>query len=155
MKELKVEIIQMPPMRVISARGFGEVPEFIAQEKLLSWAKSKGLLSSETAPRFFGFNNPDPHPGSPNYGYELWMTVDDSVQPEGELEAKQFEGGLYAVADCMDVRTIPQVWQDFMHWLESSPYSMAKHQWLEEHVKFIDLPIEAYQMRLYLPIAEK
>ncbi len=155
MNELNVEIVQLAPIRVICARGYGEAPELLAQAKILDLAKSKGLLRMSPPPRFFGFNNPDPHPGSPNYGYEYWMTADDSVQPEGDLEAKQFEGGLYAVVECKDVRKIPETWQAFMNWLEGSRYSMAQHQWLEEHVKFIDLPVEEYEMRLYLPIAEK
>ncbi len=155
MEDLQVEIVQLPPMRIVSGKAFGESPELIAQTKVLSWAISKGLLDEPHPPRFFGFNNPDPHPGSPNYGYEFWMTVDDAVIPEGELEIKQFEGGLYAVTSLKDVRTIPEAWQAFMHWLENSRYSIAHHQWLEEHVAFIDLPIEEYVMRLYLPIAEK
>ncbi len=155
MDEIKVDIFTLAPMRVIVATGFGGSPELIAQEKLLTWAKSRGLLDSAPPPRFFGFNNPDPHPGSPNYGYEFWMTAPVSVQPEGDLGIKIFAGGLYAVADCKNVWKIPETWQAFMHWQEGSRFTMANHQWLEEHVKFIDLPVEEYEMRLYLPIAEK
>lgn len=155
MDEFKVEIIQLAPMRVICAKGFGESPEMQSQEKLLTWAKSKGLLESVPLPRFFGFNNPDPHPGSPNYGYEFWMSVPESVQPEGDLEIKKFEGGLYAVAEVKNVWEIPETWQAFMRWQEGSRYALAPHQYLEEHVKFIGLPVEEYVMRLYLPVAER
>ena len=27
--------------------------------------------------RLFGYNNPDPTPGSSNYGYDVWITVDE------------------------------------------------------------------------------
>ena len=38
MSELDVRIIEIEPMRVASAHGFGEQPEIIAWEKILAWA---------------------------------------------------------------------------------------------------------------------
>lgn len=155
MEEIQVSIVRIEPMKVISAKGFGESPEIAAQEKLLQWARSKGLLDTDPPPRFFGFNNPDPEPGNPNYGYELWMTVPDSAQPEDGLDLKIFEGGLYAATDLISVWKIPETWQALMRWQESSRYTLGSHQYLEEHVKFIDLPFDEYEMRLYLPVIER
>ncbi len=155
MNERNIEIIQLAPMRVVSATGFGETPELIAHEKLLGWARSSGLLDSVPPPRFFGFNNPDPHPGSPNYGYELWMTVPESIQAASELEIKQFGGGLYATVTCKNPWTLPETWQAMVRWQEGSRYALASHQYLEEHIKFIDLPLEEYEFRLYLPVVEQ
>ena len=45
--------------------------------------------------RLFGFNNPDPSAGSPNYGYEVWIVVDrDEMTPEDGVEIKAIPGGL-------------------------------------------------------------
>jgi hypothetical protein len=47
-----------------------------------AWAEAHNLLGKPH--RLFGYNNPDPSPGSPNYGYDVWLTVDESTQAEGE-----------------------------------------------------------------------
>ena len=83
MGELDVRIVKLEPMRVASAYGFGTSPEEEAWGKLLAWARAKDLLNEDV--RFFGFNNPNPSPGSPNYGYEQWMTVGQDVEPEGRV----------------------------------------------------------------------
>ena len=80
MDKLEVRIIQLEPMRVASTHGFGASPETLTWDKLTVWAKERGLWPGETPRRFFGFNNPDPSPGSPNYGYETWMTVGPEVE---------------------------------------------------------------------------
>ena len=46
MSDLEVRIIKLEPMRLASFWGFGESPETIAWEKLISWAKPKGLLEN-------------------------------------------------------------------------------------------------------------
>ena len=76
MSEIEVRIIKLDPMRVASIWGFGEQPENIAFQKLEPWATSRGIRNNPDEHRIFGFNNPDPHPGSPNYGYEIWVEVD-------------------------------------------------------------------------------
>ena len=71
MEPIEVHIVQLAPMRVASAHGFGASPETLAWDKLTTWAKERGLWQDAAPRRFFGFNNPDPSPGSPNYGYEI------------------------------------------------------------------------------------
>ena len=66
MSELDVRIVELEPMRVASFHAFGESPELKASKKLVDWAKPKGLLDAKGTHRIFGFNNPDPSPGSPN-----------------------------------------------------------------------------------------
>ncbi len=100
MTEIDVRIVTLKPMRVAAALGFGEQPELLAWDKILSWAKPLGLLDDLKAVRFFGFNNPDPSPGSPNYGYEQWIVVGPDVKAEGDIKIKDFSGGLYAVTRC-------------------------------------------------------
>jgi effector-binding domain-containing protein len=154
MSELEVRIVDMEPMRVASALGFGETPELLAWNKILAYAEAKGL--DIAAARFFGFNNPDPTPGSPNYGYEQWMTVGPGVEGEGEVEIKEIPARRYAVAHCEGLDTIGQVWKDLVTWFEDSPYKKPPHfhECLEELLTSPDVPFEEYVFDLYLPIAE-
>ena len=82
-------------MRVACVNGFGEGPEGMAFDKMKAWAAAHNLPGKPY--RLFGYNNPDPSPGSPNYGYDVWITVDESVQADGEARIIDFPGGLYAV----------------------------------------------------------
>lgn len=154
---MQVRIVKLEPMRVASVLGFGQEPENEAWAKLMAWAKPKGLLSDQEHHRIFGFNNPSPTPGSPNYGYEFWIVVGHDAQSEGDVEIKDFPGGLYAAARC-DVQdkpyeTIPAAWKQLVLWRENSPYKSASHQWLEEHISGQDTGGD-WIMDLYLPIAE-
>jgi len=158
MSDLNVRIVKLEPMRVASFHGFGESPEDEAWNKLVAWAKPKGLLHDPQHHRIYGFNNPNPSPGSPNYGYEFWMVVGPEVQAEGDMEVKDFAGGLYAVTFC-DVQgkpydTIPATWQKLVQWHEKSKYKRASHQWLEEHLHIESASKDAFNLNLYMPIAE-
>ena len=156
MSELKVWIERLEPMRVASVHGFDESPERHAWEKLRAWAKPKGLLDDLEQHRIFGFNNPDPSPGSPNYGYEFWIVVDPDVGPEGEVTIKEFSGGLYAVTRCKGVGNITETWHQLGTWCENSKYKPACHQWLEAHIGPVDTPQDEDKLllELYCPIAE-
>jgi hypothetical protein len=85
MSQLDVRIVKLEPMRVACAYGFGKEPEGIAASKLYAWARPKGFLDDLEHYPTFGFNNPDPSPSSPNYGYELWMKVGPDAQPEDDI----------------------------------------------------------------------
>ena len=160
MSELEVRIVKLEPIRVASVYGFGDSPESVAWEKMVAWAKPKGMLDNPEKHRIFGFNNPNPSPGSPNYGYEFWITVDADVEPEGEVRIQDFSGGLYAVTRC-EVKgephhTIPETWKKLVKWLVDSEYDHASHQWLEEHHWPDASPgdIDAMVLDLYAPIDE-
>ena len=132
MDELDVRIVHLEPMRVAYTLGFGPSPEAQAWDQLFHWIEARGLLQGISAHRFFGFNNPNPTPGSPNYGYEQWVTVDETAQPAGEVHIKEFSGGLYAVARCKGVDQIYPTWQQLVLWQEDSRYRMASNECLEE-----------------------
>jgi DNA gyrase inhibitor GyrI len=156
MDELEVRIIELEPMRVASAHAFGEGPERQALAKLVAWAEPKGLLEDLEKHRVFGFNNPDPSPGSPNYGYEFWIAVGPDVEPEGDIRIKEFPGGLYAVTRCEAKNPwedIPGTWQRLVAWREGSKYRGAAHQWLERHLGPLE-PVDEFVLDLYLPIGE-
>jgi DNA gyrase inhibitor GyrI len=151
MNDLDVRIVRLEPMRVLTTYGFGESPEAIAWDTLKAWMKDNGIKPEEH--RFFGFNNPNPSAGSPNYGYEQWITVGPEVEPESDMKAKDFEGGLYAVTRCK-LPDIGPVWKQLARWRESSKYTYGHHQWLEECVWDPYASFEEIIMDIYLPIAE-
>jgi DNA gyrase inhibitor GyrI len=152
MSELDVRIVQLEPMRVATAHGFGTSPEEEAMNRIAAFMEAKGLALDDV--RWFGFNNPDPTPGSPNYGYDVWITVSQDVEGEDKIEIKEFEGGLYAVTRFKDLNNIGQVWRQLVHWREDSPYMQGHHQWLENLLTHPDTPCEEYEFDLYLPIVE-
>lgn len=135
METEKVEIVTLPAARVASAWGFGAGPEDVAWAKLESWAKPLGLLDAPGA-RVFGFNNPNPSAGSPNYGYEFMVTVGPEVEPGPEIRIGELKGGKYAVMPARvetDPGTdIPAAWRRLDKWVAEHGYRMGHHQWLEE-----------------------
>jgi DNA gyrase inhibitor GyrI len=157
MAHLSVDIVELPPLRVASFHGFGAEPEHAAWQKLKGWAPANAYLANPDEHPIFGFNNPSPSPGSPNYGYEFWMVVGPEEEPHGDMTIKQFEGGLYAVTRC-EVKnapydTIPATWKQLIAWREASNYRSANHQWLEKHIRIGDLLSEDFDLDLYLPVA--
>ena len=154
MSDLEVKIIELPPMRMLSSYGFGKEPENTAWEKLRSFMQKHKMEKGSKFPPTYGFNNPDPYNGSPNYGYEIWLPVDKDVQPEGDLRVINFRGGLYAVTRFKDISIIGKVWGELVQWQESSKYKLGAHQWLEHLLEGPDQPIEEFKFDLYLPIAE-
>lgn len=158
MTELEVTIVNLPPMRVACINGFGTEPEDQAWKKMIAWAKGKGLWKDGKPKRFFGYNNPNPSAGSPNYGYDMWMTVDESVQTDETARVFTFPGGLYAVTPCPvknPAEDIGAAWQKLVAWTERSKYRHAGHQWLEEHID-PEHPAEgvAFTLALFMPIKE-
>lgn len=155
MNELTVRIVKLEPLRVASFQGFGASPEHLAAQKLAAWAGPRGYLDDRKRRRIFGFNNPNPSPGSPNYGYEFWLVVGPEVGPEENVPIREFEGGLYAVTRCQSVEAIGATWQALVKWLTGSKYGHADHQWLEEHLNST-FPASDSELLLdlYAPIAE-
>jgi len=158
MSDLEVRIVDLEPLQVASFLGFGESPEEVAWEKLLTWARPQGLLEDPEKHRLFGFNNPNPSPGSPNYGYEVWIELgEEDVAVADEAEIKDIAGGLYAVTRCVvpkgKFEVIGETWKKLVTWREDSKYQCGSHQCLEQHVDFKAPDIE-FVLELYLPIAE-
>ncbi len=152
MSEDKVKIVKLEPGRGARGWAFGPSPEKPAWELLEGWARPQGLLDAESGARCFGFNNPSPTPGSPNYGYEFWVTVGPDVQGGEGVTIGELPGGLYAVApfegDPDDPgESIPAAWQALDAWVHAHGYRHGPHQWLEEH------SLEGKIRRIYYPIA--
>lgn len=152
MNDLDVRMVTLPPYKVVCFHGFGDGPELLAIEKAKTWLTESKLLEDGKLHRIFGFNNPDPSPGSPNYGYDVWITVEDDVDPGSEGKLISFDGGLYAVTRCGGVDAIGPTWQKFVEWREKSPYRFAPdHQWLEEFLNW-NSAIDQLTFELYMPV---
>ena len=155
MSELDVRIETLAPMRAASAYGYGPSPEGIAHEKMSAFLEAKGMLAGYgTTYPHYGFNNPNPSAGSPNYGYEIWVKVPDDVEPQGDIRIQQFEGGLYAVTRFENLENIGRVWGELVQWRANSPYKHAHHQWLEHLLNPLEPDPAKFIFELYLPIAE-
>jgi effector-binding domain-containing protein len=147
-----VHLVKLPPMRVASVCAYSSTPERDAWEKLLNWARRKGVLIYPEGQRIFGFNNPDPFPGSPKYGYEFWITVGDDVQGDEDVEMKNIPAATYAVLHCYSLQTIGEDWKKLVRWVEVSPYQIAAGQCLEEHVGPLEVTEAELELDLMLPV---
>lgn len=149
-----VRIVQLDPMRVAIFYGFSETPETDASDKCTAWLKEMDWYSQPDSYRSFGFNNPDPTPGSPKYGYEIWIPIDPDIDAGENIETKDFRGGLYGVTVCESLDTIGQDWKRLMAWREASKYKPGSHQGLEELLTKFGEEVEKYRFNLYIPIVE-
>lgn len=152
--KLEVRIVDMDPLRVASVLGFGESPETLATQKMQAFMQSKGLRFEDV--RWFGFNNPNPTPGSPNYGYEVWVTVGPEIEAEGEVVIKEIPARKYAVTRFTGLENIGRVWRDLVLWFEDSAYKKPPywHECLENLLVHPDTPYDRYTFDLYLPITD-
>ena len=153
MTDIEVRIINLESMRMISAYGFGAEPEEIAWKKIRTFVQNNNLNLADESTTTFGFNNPNPSMGSPNYGYEIWLPITEDIEPKGDLRIVNFSGGLYAVTTFKGLENIGEVWGKLVKWAEGSKYKRAHHQWLEELINNETTPDE-YVFNLYLPIAK-
>lgn len=156
---LDVKIVELEPMRVASFYAFGQEPETAAWTKLKGWAEPRGYLDDLKNHRIFGFNNPNPAPGSPNYGYEFWITVGPEIEPESDMRIIDFNGGLYAVTRLLTpftdpYHTIPEGWKQLVLWVEDSPYKISTQPCLEEHLRTPQTPPDEWSMDLHLAVAK-
>lgn len=156
MSSLHVKIVRLQPMRVAAFRGFGAEPEQQALQKMLAWARPRGLVGHGGQRRVFGFNNPSPSAASPHYGYEFWLALEEGEaaalaagESGGEVEFNSFAGGVYAVAGCHGVEAISDAWRDLATWCEDSPHALGSAQCLEEHLGNLDGPVEEWDFALY------
>lgn len=152
-----VRIVSLPPMRVAAARARSNSPETAAWEKLKSWAEPRGLLDDPKAHPVYGFNNPPPEPGKSEYGYELWIQVDDSTGPSDAVEVRDYPGGRFAVTTCKlfgDPRgEVPLIWQWLLGWVKSNGYEWRQAHELEG-VRDPNAAVEDVVLDLYLPIED-
>ncbi len=163
MKDFKVKVVKLEPMHVASVRAFCTTPENDAWEKMRAWAEPKGLLEDLEKHPVFGFNNPSPSPDKKEYGYEFWIRVEPNLETEGDIKAKEFEGGLYAVTTCKLKEELEseffhkegylESWKKLVDWVKESKYSYGKHQGLEK-AHDPNATVEGLVLDLYCPIED-
>ncbi len=155
MPDLTVRIVKLEPMTVASSRIYGELPEHPAWEQMRAWAVRKGLLDDLSKHPVFGFNNSNPTPESKEYGYESWIGVEQGETPEGNIEIKEFPGGLYAVTNCklLGEPNVLETWKWLWEWVKSSEYLWRQTHELEKS-KDPMAPDDEIELELYLPIHE-
>ena len=158
MSEIEVRIVKLEQMRMLSSYGFGPNPESIAWDKLTTFCLDKGLFEKDNYRPTYGFNNPNPSVGSPNYGYELWIEVGEEVEAEGDVRIQGFPGGVYAVTRCEvfggNFENITQTWHKLAAWREDSQYHLGSHQLLEKTIPVQGHPEGDFILDLYLPITD-
>lgn len=154
METQAVKIQDLPPMRVASFIGFGNSPELPSLNKMIAWAKPKGLLDSPNLPRIFGFNNPDPSPGSPNYGYETWLVIPPDMVVDDDTIVKEIPAMKCATLHCPSVEVIMQHWHHLVTWVETSPYRTVGERCLEETFFKGFEPPTLDHFLLWLPVKE-
>jgi DNA gyrase inhibitor GyrI len=150
MNEPKVRIVELEPVRVASAWGYGTAPDVVAWNKLGAWMRSLGLEAAGR--RFFGFDNPCPAPGQVRYGYEGWVTLEDEeATPSGDVRLDDFDGGCYAVIRCT-LEDLADAWKWLFDWRKRNGIAPAFHRALEE---CLAPPVAGQSplFDLYLPIA--
>jgi effector-binding domain-containing protein len=151
-----VRIVDLPPMRVASSLGFGKQPEDQAWKQMLRFAASVGIDPKKKGFQTYGFNNPNPTPGSDNYGYEIWLPIGSDVEAEPPIQIKEVAGGKYAATRLTGLSNIGRVWKELVAWFEDSPYNCPPNycQCLEALQNPLEANPEKYVFDLYLPIAE-
>jgi AraC family transcriptional regulator len=151
--EIKV-LKELPEMRVAAFRYYGTDPESHEWADLAEWLRGSRLLPERDGLRFFGFDNPGPSPGKPEYGYEIRVTLPPGYSEEGEgVQFLTMPGGLYAVMNVEgDGAALPAAWSRFSCWVRESKYEYGGHQWLEEHLGITGDFRHEGSIDLYFPI---
>jgi DNA gyrase inhibitor GyrI len=151
---LDVEVVTLPPMTVAAARAFGPHPEMEAWQTLLSWARLHGLAPELVAHHFYGFNNPDPVPGEPDYGYEQWISVDREAQGDDRVVIRSFPGGRFLATRCDDLRNLGTTWRRLFRWCQRSTFAPEfDRPFLEECLTPLAREPADFCFRLLLPVS--
>lgn len=157
MDNSNVKIVKLEPMRVASVYAFGTSPEEEAWKKLETWAKLAGIWDNRAEHPIFGFSNPCTPNANAKYGYELWIKVDDTLEPSEQVRIEEYFGGTYAVVRCdthgNPGKEIPQTWQALGGWMRETNTRFGSHQELEGFVTDGDDPNQLV-LDLYMPIIE-
>ena len=97
-KSMQIEVKSLAPLKVAFVRHVGPYQEVgKAWERLCNWAGRNCLMGPDV--RFLGASHDDPEITPPDkLRYDACITVDDSVQPEGDIGVQELGGGKYAVA---------------------------------------------------------
>ena len=116
--KMDIRIVYLPPVQVASCQYMGPNPEDVAKERLYKFIEESDLLTLKPDIRIFGFNNPSPQEGQEEYGYEFWVTIPEDMEIKGNVQKREFAGGLYA-AHCIKFGDF-QEWESFVNIMNSN-----------------------------------
>lgn len=133
--EMRIKIVSLPPRRVAYVRHIGPYNQCgTAWEKVSTWAASEGVLGPGAA--FLGRSYDDPEITPPEkVRYDACLTVDDDVEPSGEVGITEIPGGEYAVARHLGpYDRIGETYEAlFGRWLPASGREVADAPSLEQY----------------------
>ena len=154
MKKFKIRIEKLDAMRVVVFRGYGTKPEMEAHQLAVAFAKERGLVDDHNRVETFGFNKPAPWVTSDDeYGYELWVVVEDETDVPPYLPVKSFPGATCAVTQIEKLADIGAAWEYLYQWVgDHQAYDYAHMDGLEQVLSPLDTPEEQYAFKLYLPV---
>ena len=119
-KDLNVRIIMLPPFTVASNHVIGHDPEETVDKPVDKFIRDTRLYEIKPDARYFGFNHPNPGILEEGiHGYEVWVTIPDSMEVPEPLVKKNFEGGLYAALTIKFPEF--QYWGELEKWVKNSP----------------------------------
>ena len=133
---MKIEVKEVPAAKAARFHAFSSSPEEEAWKAMEAWAKPKGYLEEGSPATIYGYNNPNPSAGSPNYGYEFIVIADDLSEAPQIID---FPGGKYAVAPSGisvgvdDPAKLGDAWNALVKSVQQAGYAHGQHQWLELH----------------------
>jgi DNA-binding transcriptional ArsR family regulator/DNA gyrase inhibitor GyrI len=163
MQENEFKVKKLNPMKVASIRIISTTPEVECWAKMESWAKEKGFLNDLREHPVYGFNNPLPKEGNPEYGYEFWMKVGEDTKSDDIVNIKDFSGGLFAVKRCdlgkemnsdfFKKNGFLESWSLLDSWVQNSKYKPGDKQMLEKIIN-PGAPEDEVILDLYYPIQE-
>lgn len=150
---------ELEPMKVAYYVARSNHPEVDAFKVIKEWAARNNLLGADAKYRLFGFDSIDAKMGDKEYGYEIWMTVDNGfIVNDEKVKCKTFDGGLYAVTSTT-VSDVVDTWDRFREWLKISKYDLGSHQYFEEHFfenfENDNEALENIKLDLYMPVVLK
>ena len=161
--EWEIAVEEREPLNAMVTHALSETPEEDTWKTIQSWAGPRRLLTKEKGTRLFGRNTyptkePEPH------GYQLYITVEEPMEPTENITPGEVPGGLYAVLRSTSIEGMAQAWPALWKWLEESQYQFTgwekgEHGWvngLEEHLNPFDgLPPEEWLFNLMIPVKKK
>ena len=157
-KNLEVRYVDLPDMTVASALGFGKEPEHEAARLMTAFTRNLGFAPGLPGHPTYGFNNPNPSPGSENYGYELWCRVDPDTKAEPPIKVKRIPGARYAVTRFTGLPNIGKVWKQFSAWFEDHHGKVppcTTQCWLESLQTPHEPDPEKWVMDLYIVVGKQ
>jgi len=161
--EWDIQLRRIESQRAAHTHSSSETPEEDTWNKMTTWAKPRGLDSKGSGTRVFGRNtyptdNPEPH------GYQLFLTVDQTIKAEDEIKIDEIPGGTYAVLSSTSLDRVGEAWRFLWGWIEDGGYEFIgwkkwEYGWVngfEERLNpFDDEPMSEWRFDLWIPLKEK